>query len=63
MGLKILNFLGKDEINLSKWNKCILNLECITDTTLLLTYLKEKTFFQEHIFTIQRKFNSLAHRI
>lgn len=44
-------------------NKCILNLECITVTTLLLTYLREKTFFWEHIFTIQRKCNSLAHRI
>lgn len=63
MSSNILNLLVKDEMNPSKWNKCILNLEWITVATLLLTYLKEKTFFWEHIFTIQRKFNSLAHRI
>lgn len=63
MSSNILNFLVKDQMNLSKWNKCILNLECITVTTLLLTYFKEKRFFWEHIFTIQRKFNSLAYRI
>lgn len=63
MSSNILNFLVKDEVNLSKQNKCILNFEWITVTTLLLTYLKEKTFFREHIFTIQRKLNSLAHSI
>lgn len=41
----ILNFLVKDEMDLSKWNKCILNSECITVTTLPLTYLKEKHSF------------------
>lgn len=35
----------KDEMDLSKWNKCILNLECITVTTLLLTYLEQKHSF------------------
>lgn len=45
MSSNISNFLVKDEINLSKWNKCIWNLECITVTTLLLTYLEEKHYF------------------
>lgn len=45
MSSNISNFLVKDEMNLSKWNKCILNLECITVTTLLLTYLEEKHSF------------------
>lgn len=45
MRSNISNFLGKDEMDLSKWNKCILNLECITVTTLLLTYLEQKHSF------------------
>lgn len=45
MSSNILNFLMKGEMNLSKWNKCILNLECTTVTTLLLTYLREKHSF------------------
>lgn len=63
MPSNISNFLVKDEIDLSKWNKCILNLECITVTTFLLTYLEQKTFFWRHTLTIQRKFNSLCHRL
>jgi len=45
MSSNIVNFLVKDELSLSKRNKCILNLECITVITLLVTYLNEKTFF------------------
>lgn len=45
MPSNISNFLVKDEIDLSKWNKCILNLEGVTVTTFLLTYLEQNHSF------------------
>lgn len=39
------NIINSWMMNLPTWNKCILNSECITVPTLLLTYLEEKHSF------------------